>query len=59
MLGIPTIVARSLGGGFKTTVFFVLVFFLPILIGFWAITSAYSPNINDKIKLPGRPSSTT
>lgn len=55
MLGIPTIVARSLGGGFKTTVFFVLVFFLPILIGFWAITSAYSPNINDKVKLPGRP----
>jgi sphingolipid C9-methyltransferase len=55
VLGIPTIVARSLGGGFKTTVFFVLVFFLPILIGFWAITSAYSPNINDKVKLPGRP----
>ncbi|PMD54567.1 cyclopropane-fatty-acyl-phospholipid synthase [Hyaloscypha bicolor E] len=55
VLGVPTIVSRSLGGGFKTTIFFVLVFFLPILIGFWTITSAYSPNINDKVKLPGRP----
>jgi cyclopropane-fatty-acyl-phospholipid synthase len=55
LLGIPIFVARSLGGGLKTTVFFFFVFLLPILIVFWAVASAYSPRINDKAKLPGRP----
>ena len=56
LLGIPIFVARSLGGGFKTTVFFFFSFLLPILIVFWTVASAYSPRItNDKVKLPGRP----
>jgi len=55
LLGIPVFLARSLGGGFKTIVFFFLVLLVPILIAFWTLTSTYSPRINDRAKLPGRP----
>jgi hypothetical protein len=55
LFGIPTFLAYSLGGGFKSSVFFFFVFFLPILVAFWSVTSRYSPYINDKVKLPGRP----
>lgn len=51
----PSVLARLVGGGIKTTVIIGLITFLPILIGFWAYTSRYSPRINDKVKLPGNP----
>jgi cyclopropane fatty-acyl-phospholipid synthase-like methyltransferase len=55
LLGVPAFIARSLGGGFKTTVFFFVLLVVPLLIAFWTLTSAYSPRTNDKVKLPGRP----
>ncbi|KAL2753135.1 hypothetical protein ACRALDRAFT_1066055 [Sodiomyces alcalophilus JCM 7366] len=54
MLGAPTWLAWNLGGGFKTTIFFILVFLFPILVGYWAITSRIAPRINEKARLPGR-----
>lgn len=54
-LGIPAYVARTLGGGLKTTVFFIILFFVPILIAFWTVTSNFSPRTNVKTNLPGRP----
>ncbi|KAK1829299.1 cyclopropane-fatty-acyl-phospholipid synthase [Podospora conica] len=54
-LAIPAYVARTLGGGLKTTIFFTVLFFVPILIAFWTVTSTYSPRTNDKTSLPGRP----
>ncbi|KAF6805149.1 cyclopropane-fatty-acyl-phospholipid synthase [Colletotrichum sojae] len=55
LLGVPYWISRTLGGGQKTWIFFVLVLFFPILIGVWYLFSTYSPRINDKCKLPGRP----
>ncbi|KAF5687238.1 fatty acid methyltransferase [Fusarium circinatum] len=52
---IPTCTAWKLGGGFKTTVFFALITTLPILIAFWAITSATAPRTNERVKCPGLP----
>ncbi|KAK0642870.1 S-adenosyl-L-methionine-dependent methyltransferase [Cercophora newfieldiana] len=54
VLGVPTYVARYLGGGLKTTIFFILVLFFPLLVGYWYVASRYSPRTNDKAKLPGR-----
>jgi len=53
-LGIPWYAARTLGGGLKTTILFIILFFIPILIAFWTVSSLFSPRINDKAKLPGR-----
>lgn len=55
LLGGPIFVTRFFGGGFKTFVFFFLVLLFPILIAIWTVASTYSPRINDKVKLPGRP----
>jgi cyclopropane fatty-acyl-phospholipid synthase-like methyltransferase len=52
---VPTCTAWKLGGGFKTTVFFALITTLPILITFWAITSATAPRMNERVKCPGLP----
>ena len=51
----PYYLAWKLGGGLKTAIFFGLITTVPLLIGFWAITSTLSPRKNDKVKLPGRP----
>lgn len=53
--GIPYLVTRKLGGGFKTWVFFTLVLVIPILMAFWTIMSLYSPRLNEKAKYPNRP----
>ncbi|OLN98012.1 Sphingolipid C9-methyltransferase 1-like protein 1 [Colletotrichum chlorophyti] len=55
LLGIPFWVSRTLGGGFKTWLFFVILLTIPILIGYWYVTSRFSPRTNEKVKLPGRP----
>jgi hypothetical protein len=52
---VPTYLAWKVGGGIKTTIFFGLFTTVPLLIAFWAVTSAISPRLNDKVKLPGRP----
>ncbi|RKP32150.1 S-adenosyl-L-methionine-dependent methyltransferase [Metschnikowia bicuspidata] len=55
LLLIPLLVTRKLGLGFKTWVFFALLFALPILMAYWSILSSFSPRINEKVKLPGKP----
>jgi cyclopropane fatty-acyl-phospholipid synthase-like methyltransferase len=52
---IPWFVSSKLGGGFKTWLFFALVFVLPILMAYWTVMSSYSPRINTKAKYPNRP----
>ncbi|OBT84700.1 cyclopropane-fatty-acyl-phospholipid synthase [Pseudogymnoascus sp. 03VT05] len=55
LLGVPTYLAWKVGGGLKTTIFFALITFVPLLLAFWTVMSTYSPRINEKVKLPGRP----
>ncbi|KAH8657874.1 cyclopropane-fatty-acyl-phospholipid synthase [Xylariales sp. PMI_506] len=55
LVGIPFYLARKLGGGLKTTIFIGLLTLFPILIAYWTWTSSYSPRMNEKVKLPGRP----
>lgn len=52
---IPLFVTRKLGLGFKTWVFFALLLAIPILMAYWSIASSFSPRINEKVKLPGKP----
>lgn len=52
---IPYFVARKLGGGFKTWLFFTLLFAIPIMMAYWTLLSSYSPRINQKVKLPNKP----
>ncbi|ODV77950.1 cyclopropane-fatty-acyl-phospholipid synthase [Suhomyces tanzawaensis NRRL Y-17324] len=52
---IPWFVTRKLGGGFKTWLFFFLIFALPIMMAYWTILSSYSPRLNEKAKYPNRP----
>jgi sphingolipid C9-methyltransferase len=47
--------ARFVGGGFKTSVFFGLLTLFPILMAYWTYKSSFSPPVLDKAKLPGRP----
>jgi len=54
-VGVPWYLARKVGGGLKTTIFFGLIPFFPILIAIWFVSSTYSPRMNEKCKLPGRP----
>lgn len=52
---IPLFVTRKLGLGFKTWLFFALLFAVPILMAYWSVVSSFSPRINEKVKLPGKP----
>ncbi|KAM9918347.1 hypothetical protein OXX59_008727 [Metschnikowia pulcherrima] len=52
---IPYFVTRKLGLGFKTWVFFTLVLALPIMMAYWTLLSSFSPRLNEKVKLPGKP----
>lgn len=51
----PGYVTFSLGGGFKTWVFFALILDLPILAAFWILTSELVPRKNEKAKFPDKP----
>ncbi|XWW94923.1 hypothetical protein V2A60_002873 [Cordyceps javanica] len=55
LLGVPWFLARLVGGGIKTKIFFGLITLLPVLIAYWAFKSAFSPRMNEHAKLPGRP----
>jgi sphingolipid C9-methyltransferase len=55
LLVVPWWLARQLGGGFYTSIFFGLFTTIPLLIAFWFVTSRVSPRKNEKAKLPGRP----
>lgn len=55
IVGIPYYFTKKVGGGIKTFIFFFLSFILPILMTYWTLASTYSPRLNDKCKLPGRP----
>ncbi|ODQ80270.1 hypothetical protein BABINDRAFT_161236 [Babjeviella inositovora NRRL Y-12698] len=52
---IPALIARKLGGGLKTWVFFTLLCFFPLLMAYWTILSTYSPRLNERVQLPNRP----
>lgn len=54
MGGLPLYVTWKLGGGFKTWLFFVLVFFFPVLLAFWTVASTYSPRLNEKVNFPNK-----
>ncbi|CRG89933.1 hypothetical protein PISL3812_06972 [Talaromyces islandicus] len=55
IVGVPWFLARLIGGGFKTKIFFGLITLFPILIAYWTYMSSFGPRINDKARLPGRP----
>lgn len=52
---VPAWIARRLGGGLFTWVFFMILTFLPILVSYWAIASRISPRKNEKARFPGKP----
>lgn len=55
LLGIPYLVTRKLGGGFKTYLFLAILIGIPVLVAFWTVASSYSPNLGgDVVKLPNR-----
>lgn len=54
LAGVPYLVTRKIGGGFKTWIFFALLLAIPILMAFWTIMSTYSPRLNEKVKFPNR-----
>jgi cyclopropane-fatty-acyl-phospholipid synthase len=51
----PLFITYRIGLGFYTYIFLTILFLFPLLVGFWTIASSYSPRINNKAKLPGRP----
>ncbi|KAL8687249.1 MAG: hypothetical protein Q9218_006523 [Villophora microphyllina] len=53
-LGVPYLLARKVGGGLFTTLFFAILTFIPILVTFWYIASSISPRKNEKARYPGR-----
>ena len=55
LYSVPWYFSSRIGGGFKTTVFFAIFTTFPVLMAFWKVMSTYSPWLNDKVKLPGRP----
>ncbi|CAH6719144.1 sphingolipid C9-methyltransferase [[Candida] jaroonii] len=55
MIGLPYYLTYKIGLGFKTFLLFFLVLALPILMVWWTILSTYSPRMNEKVKLPGKP----
>lgn len=54
-LGVPFYLARKVGGGWKTFVFFSLVTTVPLIIAYWTVASRFSGRRNEKAKLPGKP----
>ncbi|KAI2791435.1 Sphingolipid C9-methyltransferase 2 [Penicillium oxalicum] len=52
---IPWYLARQVGGGLYTTIFFALFTTIPILMAFWTVASSISPRKTEKAKYCGRP----
>ncbi|CAN6612897.1 hypothetical protein TRVA0_005S01750 [Trichomonascus vanleenenianus] len=55
LLGLPLYTNWKIGGGWKTYIVLFLLWALPVLVAFWTVASTFSPRINEKAKLPGRP----
>lgn len=55
LVGVPYFITKKLGFGFKVWLFFFVVLAIPILMAFWTLLSTYSPRLNEKVKLPGKP----
>ncbi|EAW19444.1 putative cyclopropane-fatty-acyl-phospholipid synthase [Aspergillus fischeri NRRL 181] len=55
LLFVPWYLARQVGGGFYTTIFFAIFTTVPILMAFWSVASSISPRKNEKAKYAGRP----
>jgi sphingolipid C9-methyltransferase len=55
LVGVPAYITWTLGGGFKTWLFFALLVDLPILAAFWIVTSEVAPRKNERAKLPEKP----
>ncbi|GMM31313.1 hypothetical protein DAMA08_040580 [Martiniozyma asiatica (nom. inval.)] len=54
MILIPVYLTRKLGLGFKTFIFFFILFAIPIMMAWWTVMSTYSPRLNEKVKFPNR-----
>ncbi|KAI0526462.1 S-adenosyl-L-methionine-dependent methyltransferase [Xylaria bambusicola] len=54
LIGVPVWFSWKVGGGLKTSIFFGVLLFIPILGSFWLTVSAISPRKNEKAKYPGR-----
>ncbi|KAJ5752493.1 hypothetical protein N7520_009410 [Penicillium odoratum] len=52
---VPWWLARQVGGGFYTTIFFAIFTTVPVLVAFWSISSSISPRKTEKAKYCGRP----
>ncbi|MCJ1377389.1 Sphingolipid C9-methyltransferase 2 [Xylographa soralifera] len=52
---VPAYLARKVGGGLFTWLFFAIFTFLPVTAAFWSIASRISPRKNEKAQYPGRP----
>ncbi|KAJ5346389.1 hypothetical protein N7541_008871 [Penicillium brevicompactum] len=52
---VPWWLARQVGGGFYTTIFFALFTSVPVLVAFWAVASSVSPRKTEKAKYRGLP----
>jgi cyclopropane fatty-acyl-phospholipid synthase-like methyltransferase len=55
LIGIPALLAQLVGGGIVITLVMTLTTLIPLLTVYWMISSRYSPRLNDRFKLPGRP----
>lgn len=52
---VPAYLARQVGGGLFTWIFFALFTSIPTLVTFWYVASAISPRKNEKARYPGKP----
>lgn len=52
LLGVPYYCKYKVGGGFYTYLFFVILWFFPILLTFWTLASTYTPRLSERVQLP-------
>lgn len=52
---IPLLIVRKLRLGFYLWLFLFVLLALPILMAYWTLLLSFSPRLNEKVKLPGRP----
>lgn len=55
LIVVPWYLARQVGGGLYTTVFFAIFTTVPLLVAFWTVSSTISPRKTEKAKYCGRP----
>lgn len=55
LVGVPFFITRKLGLGFKTWLFLLVVFAVPIAMAYWTLMSSFSPRLNEKVKFPNKP----